>query len=232
MDVGEMAEILKSSLELKDEPVGVVLFKNENDIPAEMKEIEKPLSYCMMVQLARQGVTTFARPAQHDCKGGAAGIGLMECPENIASGNLYFSKLNKCVTPGVGQRIVNNMPRIEAGTIVATLTTPLKDLKITPDVVIFVGSPLQARRIVQAVMYRRGGRMDFNTAGIQSFCVDATASPYLKGEVNVSLGCDGSAKKSKLSDDQVVVGIPFEMMEDICNILKERHEGWDRFMRS
>ncbi|NYT01620.1 MAG: DUF169 domain-containing protein [Methanosarcinales archaeon] len=232
MDAGEMAEILKSSLGLKDEPVGVVLFKNENDIPADMKEIEKPLSYCNMIQMARQGAISFARPAQHDCKGGASGMGLMECPENIASGNLYFSKLNKCVTPGVGQRIVSNMPRIPAGSIVATLSGPLKELKMTPDVVIFVGSPLQARRITQAVMYRRGGRMDFNTAGIQSFCVDATASPYLKGEVNVSLGCDGSARKSKLADDEVVVGIPFEMMEDICNTLKSRHQGWDKFMRS
>jgi uncharacterized protein (DUF169 family) len=100
-----------------------------------------------------------------------------------------------------------------------------------PDVVIFVGHPLQARRIVQAVMFKEGGRATFNTAGIQSFCVDATASPYLKGEVNISLGCDGSAKNSGLEDEDVVVGIPFAMMENICTVLKTHYQGWDKFMR-
>jgi uncharacterized protein (DUF169 family) len=73
--------------------------------------------------------------------------------------------------------------------------------------------------------------MSFNTAGIQSFCVDATSSPYLKGEVIVSLGCDGSVRNAGLEDEEVVVGIPFDMMERICIILKENYQGWDKFMR-
>ena len=55
--------------------------------------------------------------------------------------------------------------------------------------------------------------------------------PYLKGEVNVSLGCDGSAKNAGLADEDVVVGIPFAMMEDICTVLKEHYQVWDKFMR-
>ncbi|MCQ8902907.1 MAG: DUF169 domain-containing protein [Methanothrix sp.] len=232
MDYAEMSDILKSTLGLDSEPVGVVLFKSEGDIPKDLKEIEKPMPYCGMVQRARRGEVLFARLDKHDCKGGASGIGLVECPENISSGKLYFSKLNKSATQTVGQRIAASMPRLPAGSTVATLVAPLAKLSITPDVVIFVGNALQARRIVQAVMYRRGGRMNLDTAGIQSFCVDATASPIIKGDVNVSLGCDGSAKKSALTENDVVVGIPFEMLEDICTILKERHEGWDKFMRS
>ncbi len=91
--------------------------------------------------------------------------------------------------------------------------------------------PLQARRIVQAVMFKEGGRSTFTTAGIQSLCVDATASPFLKGEVNVSLGCDGSARNANLEDEAVVVGIPFAMMEGICTVLKTHYQGWDKFMR-
>lgn len=232
MDYAEMSDILKSTLGLESEPVGVVLFKSEEDIPKDLKEIEKPMPYCGMVQRARRGDVLFARLDKHDCKGGASGIGLVECPENISTGKLYFSKLNKSATQTVGQRIASSMPRLPAGSTVATLVAPLSKLNMDPDVVIFVGNALQARRIVQAVMYRRGGRMNLDTAGIQSFCVDATASPILKGDVNVSLGCDGSAKKTGLADNDVVVGIPFEMLEDICRVLKERHEGWDKFMRS
>jgi len=61
--------------------------------------------------------------------------------------------------------------------------------------------------------------------------MDATTSPYLKGELNVSLGCDGSTWYSGLDDDNVVVGIPFEMMDDICTVLKDHSHDWETFMR-
>ncbi|MDD1723219.1 MAG: DUF169 domain-containing protein [Methanothrix sp.] len=221
MNLEEMSGVLKSSLGLSDNVVGVRLFKSESEIPKELGSMEKPIHYCSMVQGARrEGKSFLARPDQHACKGGASGLGLVSCPENIASGALYFEKLHKCETPDVGANIATNMPRILPGSTIATYVAPLDRIK-----------PLAARRIVQAVMFKKGGRANFSTAGIQSFCVDATTSPYLKGEVNVSLGCDGSARNSGLEDDFVVVGIPFPMMEDICTVLKNNYAGWDKFMR-
>ncbi|WP_292476903.1 DUF169 domain-containing protein [Methanothrix sp.] len=179
----------------------------------------------------RDGVSYLAHADYHECKGGASGLGLVECPENIRTGTLYFNKLHKCSTKEAGTLIAANMPRILPGSTVASYVAPLDKMVTRPDVVILVGNPLQARRIVQAAMFEKGGRATFNTAGIQSFCVDATSSPYLKGEVNVSLGCDGSVRNAGLEDEEVVVGIPYEMMEGICTVLKENYQGWDKFMR-
>lgn len=232
MNLEEMSEIMKSSLGIKDNIVGVRLFKSGEEIPKELESIERPFRYCNMIQNARlEGESFLAQADYHECKGGAAGIGLINCPENIASGSLYFDKLHKCETRDVGASISASMPRIKAGSIVASYVAPLDKIVVNPDVVIFVGNPLQARRITQAVMYKQGGRSTFNTAGIQSFCVDATSSPYLKGEVNISLGCDGSARNAGLDDDSVVVGIPFALMESICTVLKEHYQDWDAFMR-
>jgi len=232
MNLEEMSDIVKSSLGIKDNIVGVALFKSENDIPKELESLERPFRYCQMIQAARlQGDSFLAHADYHECKGGAAAIGLLECPENIASGSLYFDKLHKCETKDVGISISENMPRIPAGQTVATYVAPLQEMVVNPDVVIFVGNPLQARRITQAVMYKEGGRSTFNTAGIQSFCADATTSPYLKGEVNVSLGCDGSARNAQLDDESVVVGIPFGIMEDLCTILRDHYQDWEAFMR-
>jgi uncharacterized protein (DUF169 family) len=50
--------------------------------------------------------------------------------------------------------------------------------------------------------------------------------------VNISIGCDGAAKNAGLTDDEMVVGIPEELLEDIVNILAERAPGWDDWMRS
>ncbi|MDD1749752.1 MAG: DUF169 domain-containing protein [Methanothrix sp.] len=232
MNLEEMSDILKSSLEIRDNIVGVKLFKSEAEIPKDLASGEKPIHYCSMIQGARlEGKSFLARAENHGCKGGASGLGLLQCPENIASGTLYFDKLHKCETKDVGSSIAANMPRLLPGSTIATYVAPLNKMVMNPDVVIFVGSPLNARRIVQAVAFKEGGRSTFSTAGIQSFCVDATASPYLKGEVNISLGCDGSARNSGLEDKDVVVGIPFAMMESICTVLKTHYQGWDNFMR-
>jgi uncharacterized protein (DUF169 family) len=232
MNLEEMSDIMKQSLGLRDNIVGVSLFKREEDIPKDLDSLERPFRYCKMIQDARlKGNSFLARADYHECKGGASGLGLMECPENIATGSLYYDKLHKCETKEIGVCISANMPRLPAGSTIATYVAPLDKMVVNPDVVIFVGNPLQARRITQAVMYKEGGRSTFNTAGIQSFCVDATSSPFLKGEVNVSLGCDGSARNAGLDDESVVVGIPFQMMKSICTILKEHYLDWDAFMR-
>lgn len=232
MNLEEMSNILKTTLGIKDNVVGVKLFKSEAEIPKELESLERPFNYCVMVQTARlKGDSFLASADYHACKGGASGLGLLACPENIASGSLYFDKLHKCESKEVGARIAAGMPRLPAGSTVATYVAPLDKMVIDPDVVIFVGNPLQARRITQAVMYKQGGRSTFNTAGIQSFCVDATSSPYLKGEVNFSLGCDGSARNAGLDDDSVVVGIPFGMLEEICTVLNTHYKDWDAFMR-
>jgi uncharacterized protein (DUF169 family) len=232
MNLEEMSDILKSSLGIRENIVGVRLFRTEDQIPKDLETVERPFHYCSMVQGARlDGKSFLARADYHACKGGASGLGLVQCPENIASGALYFDKLQKCETPDVGINIATNMPRLLPGSTVASYVAPLDKMVMNPDVVIFVGKPLQARRIVQAVMFKEGGRASFNTAGIQSFCVDATSSPFLKGEVNISLGCDGSARNSGLEDEDVVVGIPFAMMESICTVLKTHYQGWDKFMR-
>ena len=76
MNLEEMSVVLKSSLGLSDNVVGVRLFKSESEIPKELASMEKPIHYCSMVQGARkEGKSFLARPDQHACKGGASGIG-------------------------------------------------------------------------------------------------------------------------------------------------------------
>jgi uncharacterized protein (DUF169 family) len=233
MELEEMSKILTDALELTTYPVGVVMFRREDDIPEDLEEIKEATRYCQMVQDARlKGETSFACTDKHGCKGGAAGLGIIDFPLNISSGNLYVSSLKKNISQSVAKRVVSSFPRPAPGSTVGTLVGPLEKLDINPDVAIVVCNPFQARRIIHAIMYKHGGRLNFNTAGIQSFCVDATAVPYLTGDINISMGCDGAAKNAGLEDDFVVVGIPFEMLGDICAVLDEKDKNWDSWMRS
>jgi uncharacterized protein (DUF169 family) len=231
MNLEEMSDIIKTTLGITDSIVGVKLFKREEDIPKELESLERPFMYCQMIQTARlHGDSFLAHADYHECRVGASSLGLINCPEDISSGSLYFDKLTKCESREMGITIYESMPHHE-GSTVATYVAPLDKMVVNPDVVIIVATPIQARRITQAMIYRSGGKSTFSTAGVQSFCMDATAAPYLKGELNVSLGCDGSTWYSGLDDDSVVVGIPFGMMEDICTVLKDNYQDWETFMR-
>lgn len=233
MDYAEMSNRLVDLLKLNGKPIAVSLLKRKEDIPGELKEIEDLTRYCQMLQNARfKGTVSLATANKHSCKGGAAAIGLEDYPDNIKTGALYLEKLNKEISLSVAKRVVDNMPRPAPGSTVATVVAPLENTPTKPDVIVVIGNTLAARRIVQAVIYRHGGRMNANFAGIQSTCADATGSPYTTGEVNVSIGCDGAAKNAGLTDDEMVVGIPEELLEDIVGILAERAPGWDEWMKA
>ncbi len=73
--------------------------------------------------------------------------------------------------------------------------------------------------------------MTANFAGIQSTCADATGYPYISGNMNVSIGCDGAAKNAGLADDELVVGIPAELIEEITETLMLCAPGWDDWQK-
>ena len=69
-------------------------------------------------------------------------------------------------------------------------------------------------KLAQSSLFRLGGRITGSCAGIQSICSDAAALPYLSGQPNFSLGCDGSRKYSGIADNEMVIGIPGEMIPE------------------
>ena len=79
--------------------------------------------------------------------------------------------------------------------------------------------PKSMLKLAQSVLFRLGGRIYPQFSGIQSVCSDATAYVLLSGKPNFSLGCDGSRKFSGIADEEMVVGFPVEMIEEVAAIL-------------
>ena len=67
MNLEEMSDILKSSLGIRDNIVGVRLFKSEEEIPKDLNIVERPFRYCSMVQGARlEGKSYLAHADYHE----------------------------------------------------------------------------------------------------------------------------------------------------------------------
>jgi uncharacterized protein (DUF169 family) len=220
VNYAEAAETLKKVLGLNGSPVAIRFAPSKEDIPAGMAELEKTIRHCTMVNLARSEGKIFYAPAdKHECNGGAWSLGLREITPTLKNGEFYF-KLGKFDSAAACKRTIEKVTHLGSGETYATLYAPLEKTPFTPQVILIVTTPRNMLKLAQSTLFRLGGRIYAEFSGIQSVCSDATAQTYLTGRPNFSLGCDGSRKFSGISDDEMVMGFPAEMLPEITAALK------------
>ena len=220
INYAEAAETLKTLLKLSGSPVAFRFATKKEDIPAGMAKMDKTIRHCAMVGLARkEGKIFYSTSENHECNGGAWSLGLREITETLKNGDFYF-KLGKFESSAACRRTIDRVAHLDTKETYATLYAPLEKTTFDPQVVIIVANPWALLKLTQSVLFRLGGRIEAEFAGIQSVCADACAQTYLNGKVNFSLGCDGSRKFSGIEDGEMVIGIPAELLPEITEALK------------
>jgi uncharacterized protein (DUF169 family) len=220
INYAEEAETLKKYLKLSGSPVAFRFATKKEDIPAGMQELDKTIRHCSMIGLARKEGLTFYSPAgKHECNGGAWALGLREITDSLKNGDFYY-KLGKFESSAACKRTIDRVPHLQTLETYATMYAPLEKTPFDPQVILIVASPWSMLKLAQSVLFRLGGRINAEFAGIQSVCSDTCAQTYLNGQVNFSLGCDGSRKFSGIEDGEMVIGIPAELLPEISEALK------------
>ncbi len=177
-------------------PVGI-LFTGENGG-------DSTQLYCELIQKARLGEKFLIK--NQGCTVGAFVLGETEIsPEN------YYFESKRYTDRTAAKRAVNALARV---------VKKGKSIKISPynganfDVLLLFLKPERAMRLIQAFTYAKGCPVMIKTGGIASICSDCTAYPAT-GKLGISLGCKGSRKHSKYPDDELVVGVPSQLAEEI-----------------
>jgi len=220
VNYAEKSETLKKFLKLSGSPVAFRFVTKKEEVPPEMQELDKTMRHCAMVGLARkEGKIFFSTAGKHECNGGAWALGLRELTESLRTGDFYY-KLGKFESSAACKRTIDRVPHLQTLETYATLYAPLEKTPFDPQIVLIVANPWTMLKLAQSVLFRVGGRINAEFAGIQSVCSDACAQTYLNGQVNFSLGCDGSRKFSGIEDGEMVVGIPAELLPEITESLK------------
>jgi uncharacterized protein (DUF169 family) len=181
-------------------PVAILFTKEEG--------IGSTLLYCELIQKARFGESFLIK--NQGCSVGAYVLGEKEkSPEG------YYYTSGRYRDMDAIRRAVSNLNRlVRKGT----------SIRITPysggdfDSIILFLKPERAMRLIQAYTYSSGIPVEIKTGGIASVCGDCT-SGLIQGRLALSLGCKGSRKHSKYSDDELVVGIPFQIACEIDEAL-------------
>jgi len=220
INYAEASETLKKYLKLSGSPVAFRFATKKEEIPTGMEAFDKTVRHCSMVGLARkEGRIFYSTSEKHECNGGAWALGLRELTESLKTGDFYY-KLGKFESSASCKRTIDRVTHLHPGDTFATMYAPLEKTPFDPQVVLIVATPWAMLKLAQSTLFRLGGRIQSEFAGIQSVCADACAQTYLTGHVNFSLGCDGSRKFSGIEDGELVMGIPAELLPEITESLK------------
>jgi uncharacterized protein (DUF169 family) len=220
VNYAEAAETLKTFLKLSGSPVAFRFATKKEEVPAGMQALDKTIRHCSMIGLARkEGRIFYSTADKHECNGGAWALGLREITDSLKNGDFYY-KLGKFESSAACKRTIDRVPHLGTKETYATLYAPLEKTPFDPQVILIVASPWAMLKLAQSTLFRLGGRIGAEFAGIQSVCSDACAQTYLTGHVNFSLGCDGSRKFSGIEDGELVIGIPAELLPEITEALK------------
>ncbi|WP_319506443.1 DUF169 domain-containing protein [uncultured Methanolobus sp.] len=167
--------------------------------------------YCELVHMAREG-ESFLMEHQR-CRPGDYILGISE--NGPAD---YYLKSRRYKDMKTAQNAVNSLPRIKKG-FKSLRIEPLKDNEGIFDVLLLYLKPESAMKIIQAYAYHYGEGITSKSIGAASICGDCTARPLEEG-IGISYGCKGSRKHSGYANEEVPVGISYELVKTIEEGLK------------
>lgn len=163
--------------------------------------------FCELVQQARHGETILF--SAQGCPVGAYVLG-----RDAPRPDEYYFTSGRYISKAAAARAASSMPRLDTQYSFLELF-PVKQDQIDFDVLLMFLNPATAMRLVQAMSYHDGRPLVFSSSGTASVCGECTATPFNTKRLCFSIGCKGSRKHSKYGDDEMVVGIPPGLVNDI-----------------
>lgn len=213
-----ISDDLSKVLDLQYEPVGVILYKETDSVPAGIPFTGENLkSYCQALALAGKGRTLLLRKEQMGCKLGTSVLGFEEDMERyLDDGVLEKYGVGLYESEEASAETILKSTYLEKGKTAASLTAPLSSFSEMPQVVVFTANSEQVMWLLYAINYERGGKMDLpQSGGALGGCADITALPLLQGIPNVTFLGLGCRIKSAIDACHLMMGIPGNILDSV-----------------
>jgi uncharacterized protein (DUF169 family) len=214
--MNEKSKILKESLMLFSEPVGVKFYKQIPTISIDYAEDHR---FCQLIMRARKGESLMLTPEHITCPAAAAALGFKPLPEKLKDGSMLqgygiFEKQESAM------KVMEEMPRFEQGKYKAVVAKPLSDWEELPDVIIIEDEVEKLMWLALAYLNDKGGRLNFSTSILQAMCVDSTIIPFVTNDINMSFGCYGCRDATDAKSGEAILGFPGNKLDMVIKNLK------------
>lgn len=209
----DLVNRLNLMLELDHHTVGFRFIYSEEEFQAcTSRAIDHYLPYCVMVKSAAFGHAIKAKPGNIGCFAAARALGMTEVTESYKSGEDYMAFGMFC-DQTASKKVVDNIAICDNNAYAFELA-PLEEMEEDPDVVIQVTVPYNAMRLVQGYNYHYGTYSNYRVGGLQAMCSEATAYPYMSGDINITMFCAGTRYLCKWDRSEMAVAMPYGKLAD------------------
>ncbi|MBC7114164.1 MAG: DUF169 domain-containing protein [Archaeoglobi archaeon] len=216
MNWSKYSEELVSLLRLRTHPVGVRFYEDELE-----SEVEKPLTLCQMVTLARVwGESVVANRKSVFCSIAKHFLGFEELPEDIPE---RFAGRRTRDAEGY-RRIIEDMPAIEKNRFRSAVIAPLSKFQEDPHLILIFCDGAQMTRLLHSATWKDGRRVSVRTSAEAGTCGEGIASAFVRDDYNIAFPCYGTRVYALARDDELIFSFPSRLAEELMEGLKKTHE--------
>jgi uncharacterized protein (DUF169 family) len=231
VDLRQVEQGLHEFLRLEHYPLAIKMARSEADIPAKTRrphqDMHLQMATCQAISAARRYGWAMALGREDMCCApGIAALGLEPSIGFYTEGNLCEGMYTETAEAGKASEAA--VDRFDYGDYQYVVMAPLNRATFEPDVLLIYGNSAQVMRLVQAALYKSGGKLTSSFGG-RLDCADIIVTTMKTQECQVILPCTGDRFFAQTQDHEMAFTIPGSKIAEVMEGLQQTHRHGVRY---
>ena len=231
MELRCFSEAIESYIRPSSFPVAIKMIQSAEEIPEKARmpkrDLKTSLAICQGIALARlNGWIISMGKEDMLCPMGAVSVGFYPAKPEFLNGSFAIPFWAK--DQSIRVKMVQALPRFEAGKYNYILAAPLHRADFIPDVIIIYGNPAQIARLVQASVCETGDPVTSASFG-RSACAQEITRTMLSDQCQLVLAGNGERVIAQTQDHELAFTVPAGKVETIIEGLQHTHRAGVRY---
>lgn len=212
-------------------PTAIRMFRQGEPLPEKAKrpgkDFKRGFMNCMTIDMVRRYGWTIALTREDSiCSLGIIALGFDKELKYYHDGNLCEAMYTE--TAEAGARSEAAVDKFAYNQFYALVAAPLDRCDFQPDLICIYGNPAQVMRLVQAALWKRGGKLTSSFGG-RIDCSEIIVTTMKTNECQVILPCSGDRIFGQTQDHEMAFTIPYGRIEQVLEGLRGTHKGGIRY---
>jgi len=190
---------------------GITFHKDKPTIPYQQPDQAVP--FCRAVAEGREKGWTLT-PECIGCEGARRCFGWRKGKDEPFASNLA----DKTGLPvQTAYQIVQQVPQLSEDFMAISVGGNSK-----PDVLIAYAEPVVVMRLIRLLQTINGKNISVDLSSIMAVCGNVAVKSFLMDSIALSFGCPDSREQGGIGSNQLVIGIPYRLLQALLDLLCER----------
>jgi uncharacterized protein (DUF169 family) len=231
VDLQTVDAAFQEYLRLEHYPLAIKMLQSEEGLPRNARRPKQDMGFqmatCQAISAARRYGWSLALGREDlSCALGIAALGMEPLIDYYTDGNLCEGMYTE--TAAAGKTSEAAIDRFDLGKYPYVLLAPLSRASFEPDIIVIYGNSAQVMRLVQASLYKRGGRLTSSFGG-RVDCAEIIVTTMKTQECQVILPCTGDRFFAQTQDHEMAFTIPYGKITEVVEGLKGTHKSGIRY---